>query len=55
MACTGCADTKLISIRMKIGVQDVVFQRCSRCEINQWATHDGEISLDEILELARMR
>ena len=55
MGCTGCADANLIAIRMKIGESDVVFRRCNRCEINQWATTDGEISLDEILELARAK
>ena len=53
MGCTGCADANLIAIRMKIGAEDVVFRRCNRCEINQWATTEGEISLDEVLELAR--
>ena len=53
MSCTGCADANLIAIRMKIGAEDVVFRRCNRCEINQWATTEGEISLDEVLELAR--
>jgi hypothetical protein len=55
MACTGCADANLIAIRMRIGTEDVVFQRCNRCEINQWATTEGEISLDAVLELARAK
>ena len=36
-----------------VNTEDVVFRRCNRCEINQWATTEGEISLDEVLELAR--
>jgi hypothetical protein len=55
MACTGCADVNLIAIRMRIGTEDVVFQRCNRCEINKWASTEGELSLDEILELARAK
>ncbi len=55
MACTGCANADVIAIRMRIGTEDVVFRRCSRCESNQWATTEGEISLDEILELARAK
>lgn len=54
MECTGCAGAKLIAIRMRIGGEEVVFQRCNRCETNHWSTPEREITLDEVLELARV-
>jgi hypothetical protein len=57
MTCTGCAQcagATLIAIRMRIGGEDLVFQRCARCETNHWAASGGEISLEDVLELARV-
>lgn len=53
LACTGCANEVLITIRMRIGGRDIVFSRCSRCEANTWEQEDGVISLDAVLDLAR--
>ena len=54
MNCTGCADANLIAIRMRIGGEEVVFRRCNRCETNRWLTTEGDITLDEVLDLARV-
>lgn len=54
MTCTGCAGANLIAIRMRIGGQDLVFQRCARCETNHWETDGAELSLEDVLELARV-
>jgi len=54
MTCTGCAGANLIAIRMRIGGEDLVFQRCARCETNHWADGTGEISLGDVLEMARV-
>jgi excinuclease UvrABC ATPase subunit len=53
MACTGCAGANVVSIRMRIAGEEIVFKRCSKCEVNRWADESGEITLDEVLELAR--
>jgi hypothetical protein len=52
-ACTGCAQTNFIVIRMKIGGRDIVFHRCTKCECNTWEEGGGVLSLDEVLDLAR--
>jgi hypothetical protein len=54
MACTGCAGANIIAIRMRIGGEEIMFRRCSKCEINRWSDDTGDISLDEVLELARV-
>jgi hypothetical protein len=54
MSCTGCANADLIAIRMRIGGEELVFRRCNKCEINQWETASGDISLTEVLDLARV-
>jgi len=43
----------LVTIRMRVAGREIVFRRCSKCEANMW--HDGaaDLSLDEVLELAR--
>jgi hypothetical protein len=38
---------------MRIGGEEIEFRRCSKCEVNHWAAGSGDISLDEVLELAR--
>jgi len=38
---------------MRIGGEEIEFRRCSQCEVNHWADETGDISLDEVLELAR--
>lgn len=53
MACTGCAGANVIAIRMRIGGEEIMFRRCSKCEVNRWSDTSGEISLDEVLDLAR--
>jgi hypothetical protein len=54
MTCTGCAGASMIAIRMRIGGEDLVFERCAKCETNHWADSSGEISLEEVLEIARV-
>ncbi len=44
----------MIAIRMRIGGEEIMFQRCSKCEVNRWSDDTGDISLDEVLELARV-
>ena len=58
MACTGCAEcvgATMVTIRMRIGGEDLVFRRCKRCETNHWEDAHGEITLEDVLELARVR
>lgn len=52
MRCGRCAKV-LVEIRMRVGGADVTFRRCSRCGSHAWQTADGEIALDQLLELAR--
>jgi hypothetical protein len=51
--CTGCAREALITIRMRIAAKDIVFRRCSRCEANSWQDDAGDLTLAEVLDLAR--
>jgi hypothetical protein len=51
--CTGCAREALITIRMRIAAKDIVFRRCSRCESNSWQDDGGDLTLAEVLDLAR--
>lgn len=53
MRCTGCAQADVITIRMRVGAEEIVFQRCSACEVNVWQAGDGVIPLERVLELAR--
>ena len=53
MSCTGCANADLVAIRMRIGGEELVFRRCNKCELNHWENSVGEISLVDVLELAR--
>jgi hypothetical protein len=43
----------VIAIRMRIGGEEIVFRRCSKCEVNHWEDGSGVITLDDVLELAR--
>lgn len=57
MACAGCTDndrTDVITIRMHIAGDEVTFRRCGRCETNVWEGGGGRISLEEVLDLARV-
>ena len=52
-ACTGCAASTAITIRMNVGGRELVFSGCPRCEVNTWEGEGDILSLDEVLELAR--
>jgi hypothetical protein len=39
---------------MKVAGREIVFRRCSNCESNTWQDDAGTLSLDEVLELARV-
>ena len=52
-ACTGCAQTTAVTIRMRIGGRDLVFHGCAKCEANTWEEQGDVLSLDQVLELAR--
>lgn len=57
MACSGCtgsAQSDVITIRMRIADEEVTFRRCGKCEANVWEDGEGRISLEEVLELARV-
>jgi hypothetical protein len=54
MVCTGCAKAQLIAIKMKIGGRDVVFRRCSFCEANIWESEEGALTLERVLNMARV-
>lgn len=54
LVCTGCAKTVLITIRMRVAGREIVFHRCSKCEANTWQDDAGVLSLNEVLELARV-
>ena len=54
MRCSICAKETVVTIRMRIGGEDVTFRRCSSCERNEWLDNGGARSLGDILELARI-
>ncbi len=53
LVCTGCAKVALVTIRMRVAGREIVFRRFSKCESNMWQDDAGDLSLDEVLELAR--
>lgn len=53
MRCPVCADGALIEIRMQVAGSELTFRRCGRCEVQTWASTEGEIPLDRVLELVR--
>ena len=53
LTCTGCAKAALVTIRMRVAGREIVFRRCAKCEANVWQDDAGDLSLDEVLELAR--
>jgi len=53
-ACTGSAPSEVITIRMRIADEEITFRRCGKCEANVWEDGGGRISLEEVLELARV-
>ena len=55
LMCTGCAKQALITIRMRVAGREIVFNRCNKCEANTWQDDGGHMSLDEVLDLARVR
>jgi hypothetical protein len=55
MECSRCAKQGMVEIRMKIAGEDVTFHSCGRCESREWSSHDGPMSLDRVLNLARAR
>ena len=52
--CGRCAKGALITIRMRIAGREVVFHRCARCESNSWQDDAGQLTLGEVLDLARV-
>lgn len=54
MACTGCAQDTVVTIRMRIAGEEITFRRCAKCEANVWEGGEGRISLEEVLDLARV-
>ena len=66
MACAGCTGealggegsggrrSDLVTIRMRIAGEEVTFRRCARCESNVWEAGAGRISLESVLDLARV-
>ena len=53
MICAVCGQSETVSIRMKVGGEEITFRRCARCEANAWEGEEGRLSLDRVLELAR--
>jgi len=52
MRCGRCGKP-LIEISMRIASAAVTLRRCAHCDSQTWATPEGEIALEELLELAR--
>jgi hypothetical protein len=53
MICAACGQSETVSIRMRVGGEEITFRRCARCEANAWEGEEGRVSLDHVLELAR--
>jgi hypothetical protein len=39
---------------MRIAGREVVFHRCARCESNSWQDEERQLTLGEVLDLARV-
>jgi hypothetical protein len=55
MQCGACANGRVVEIRMQVSGSALTFRRCGNCETQHWASPDGHLALDEVLELARQR
>jgi hypothetical protein len=53
MDCPQCTRPAVITIRMRISDEEIVFHRCSVCEANVWANEGAVLTLDQVLDLAR--
>jgi hypothetical protein len=53
MDCRQCGRPQMITIRMTISGEEIVFHRCSVCEANTWEGEAGVLTLDDVLTLAR--
>ena len=52
MRCDACTKGSLIEIRMQVKGEELTFRRCGRCEVQHWESHEGNIPLSKVLELA---
>lgn len=54
MRCSKCSQNTVVSIEMQVGDERLTFSRCSSCDTAQWAGDEGDRSLGDVLELARV-
>jgi hypothetical protein len=55
MHCDTCVNGSYIEIKMQVNGSELTFRRCGTCEAQRWDDVDGDVLLDEVLELARTR
>ena len=55
MSKCGRCNVSPITIRMRIAGREVVFERCSSCELNTWHDGNGALVLTNVLAMARTR
>lgn len=53
MRCPNCKSDTFVEIKMKLGVKDVIFRRCGRCETQKWESGDQDVELKYVLKYAK--
>lgn len=53
MRCAQCGSNDVIEIRMHVGDQDLLFERCGHCEAQGWRAGEEVVDLTEVLDIAR--
>lgn len=54
MRCSKCSQDTVVSIEMQVGDERLTFSRCSSCDTGHWKGEEGDRSLGDVLELARV-
>ena len=54
MECPRCNHRAVINIDLQVQGRAVTFLRCTHCDLQTWRDDAAAISLDEVLDLARV-
>jgi endogenous inhibitor of DNA gyrase (YacG/DUF329 family) len=55
MECPRCTHRAVITIELPMNGQAVTFLRCTHCDLQSWRDEATAISLDQVLDLARVQ
>lgn len=53
MRCPNCKSDTFVEINMTLGLKEVAFRRCGRCETQKWESEDKDLDLRAVLKYAK--